>query len=118
MDYRTKILQNPEYAREAAKGDLIMEVTESICEILEKEKITRKELASRLNKTKGYVSQLLNGDRNMTLGTLAEILYVLERRPAVKIEKTNNTVIYEDSLEIEASSPKTQYNFNMEKKAA
>ena len=54
-----------------------MEVTETICELLEKEKISRKELADRLGKTKGFVSQLLNGGRNLTLRTVADILHVL-----------------------------------------
>jgi len=72
-----KYLEDPEFARLMAQGDLIMEVTETICELLEKEKISRKELADRLGKTKGFVSQLLNGGRNLTLRTVADILHVL-----------------------------------------
>ena len=56
---------------------LNLEVTETICELLEKEKISRKELADRLGKSKGFVSQLLNGGRNLTLRTVADILHVL-----------------------------------------
>lgn len=54
-----------------------MEVTETLCELLEKEKVSRKELAERLGKTKGFVSQLLNGGRNLTLRTVADILHAL-----------------------------------------
>jgi transcriptional regulator with XRE-family HTH domain len=72
-----KYLEDPEFARLMAQGDLIMEVTETLCELLEKEKISRKELADRLGKTKGFVSQLLNGGRNLTLRTVADILQVL-----------------------------------------
>ena len=54
-----------------------MEVTETICELLENEKISRKELADRLGKSKGFISQLLNGGRNLTLRTVADILHVL-----------------------------------------
>ena len=72
-----KYLEDPEFARLMAQGDLIMEVTETLCELLEKEKLSRKELADRLGKTKGFVSQLLNGGRNLTLRTLADILHVL-----------------------------------------
>ena len=70
-------LEDPEFAKLMAQGDLIMEVTETICELLEKEKVSRKELADRLGKTKGFVSQLLNGGRNLTLRTVADILHVL-----------------------------------------
>jgi len=59
-----------------AQGDLIMEVTETLCELLEKEKLSRKELADRLGNPKVYL-QLLNGGRNLTLRTVADILHVL-----------------------------------------
>ncbi|MHB8068285.1 MAG: helix-turn-helix domain-containing protein [Desulfobaccales bacterium] len=70
-------LEDPEFARLMAQGDLIMEVTETLCELLEKEGVSRKELAERLGKSKGFVSQLLNGGRNLTLRTVADILHVL-----------------------------------------
>ncbi len=70
-------LEDPEFAKLMAQGDLIMEVTETICELLEKEEVSRKELAERLGKSKGFVSQLLNGGRNLTLRTVADILHVL-----------------------------------------
>jgi transcriptional regulator with XRE-family HTH domain len=72
-----KYLEDPEFAKLMAQGELIMEVTETICDLLEKEKISRKELAERLGKSKGFVSQLLNGGRNLTLRTVADILHVL-----------------------------------------
>lgn len=72
-----KYLEDPKFARLMAQEDLIMEVTETLCELLEKEKISRKELAKRLGKSKGFVSQLLNGGRNLTLRTVADILQVL-----------------------------------------
>ena len=75
-----KYLEDPEFARLMAQGDLIMEVTETLCELLEKEKVSRKELADRLGKSKGFVSQLLNGGRNLTLRTVADILHVLGYR--------------------------------------
>jgi transcriptional regulator with XRE-family HTH domain len=70
-------LKDEEFRRLFAQEDLIMEVTETLCELLEKEKVSRKELAERLGKTKGFVSQLLNGGRNLTLRTVADILHVL-----------------------------------------
>jgi transcriptional regulator with XRE-family HTH domain len=75
-----KYLEDPEFAKLMAQGDLIMEVTETLCELLEKEKVSRKELADRLGKSKGFVSQLLNGGRNLTLRTVADILHVLGYR--------------------------------------
>jgi transcriptional regulator with XRE-family HTH domain len=78
-----KYLEDPEFARLMARGDLIMEVTERLCELLEIEKVSRKELADRLGKSKGFISQLLNGGRNLTLGTVADILHVLGYRASL-----------------------------------
>ena len=76
-------LEDPEFAKLMAQEDLILEVTETLCELLEKEKISRKELADRLGKSKGFVSQLLNGGRNLTLRTVADILHVLGYKVAL-----------------------------------
>jgi transcriptional regulator with XRE-family HTH domain len=94
-----KYLEDPEFARLMAQGDLIMEVTETLCELLEKEKISRKELADRLGKTKGFISQLLNGGRNLTLRTVADILHVLGYKvsltPYKEVKKKRETNVIE-----------------------
>ena len=93
-----KYLEDPEFAKLMAQGDLIMEVTETICELLEKEKISRKELAERLGKTKGFVSQLLNGGRNLTLRTVADILHVLGYKVSLipqKIRQESNVMQFQ-----------------------
>jgi transcriptional regulator with XRE-family HTH domain len=76
-------LEDEEFRRLFAQEDLILEVTETICELLEKEKVSRKELADRLGKSKGFISQLLNGGRNLTLRTVADILHVLGYRASL-----------------------------------
>lgn len=62
----------------------VLEVTELICGIMQEEGVSRKELAVRLGKTKGYVSQLLDGEANMTLHTVSDLCTVLghEFRPS------------------------------------
>ncbi len=70
-------MNDPEFRKLLAQEELILEVTETICELLEKEKGARKERAHRLGKSKGFVSQLLSGGRNLTLRTVADILHVL-----------------------------------------
>jgi transcriptional regulator with XRE-family HTH domain len=73
-------MDDPEFRKLLAQEELILEVTETLCGILENEKISRKELADRLGKSKGFISQLLNGGRNLTLRTVADILHVLGYR--------------------------------------
>jgi len=76
-------MDDPEFRKLLAQEELILEVTEVLCGLLEEETISRKELADRLGKTKGFVSQLLNGGRNLTLRTLADILHVLGYRASL-----------------------------------
>jgi transcriptional regulator with XRE-family HTH domain len=96
-----KYLEDPEFAKLMAQGDLIMEVTETLCELLKKEKITRKELADRLGKTKGFISQLLGGGRNLTLRTVADILHVLGYKVSLIPHK-----IHGESIETSARQKK------------
>jgi transcriptional regulator with XRE-family HTH domain len=76
-------MNDPEFRKLLAQEELILEVTETICDILENEKVSRKELSDRLGKSKGFVSQLLNGSRNLTLRTVADILHVLGYRASL-----------------------------------
>lgn len=69
-----------EYELALAEERLILEATELIEELLEQQGINRKELADRLGKSKGHVSQLLSGERNLTLKTLADLAFTLNHR--------------------------------------
>ena len=53
-----KYMEDKEFERLMAQEDLIMDVTEGFCEILEEKGIKRIALAEMLGKTKGYISQL------------------------------------------------------------
>lgn len=66
------------YERLLAQERLILDATEAIVALLEERGVTRQELAVRLGKSKGFVSQLLSGERNMTLRTLADLGYALD----------------------------------------
>lgn len=77
-------MNDPEFRKLLAQEEFILEVTEIICELLDKDKISRKELADRLGKSKGFISQLLGGGRNLTLRTVADILHVLGYKVTIK----------------------------------
>jgi transcriptional regulator with XRE-family HTH domain len=63
---------------------LILHATETIVGLLVEQSVSRRELANRLGKSKGFVSQLLSGERNMTLRTLADLGHALGFRFAVR----------------------------------
>jgi transcriptional regulator with XRE-family HTH domain len=74
-----KYMEDEDFARLMAQEDLIMDVTESFCEVLEREKINRSDLAKKMGKTKGYISQLLNGGKNLTLRSISDLAFSLGR---------------------------------------
>lgn len=74
------------YEKLVAEETLILEATEAVCERMEQDSaLTRKALAKRLGKSKGFVSQILSGERNMTLRTLARFADALGCRAEVKL---------------------------------
>lgn len=70
-------------ARAYAREDLIYNVTEELLVQMEELGVTKLELARRLGKSRSYVTQMLSGARNMTLGTLADICFELGITPQV-----------------------------------
>ncbi len=57
----------------------IQDLTDLVCEVMEEENVSRAELARRIGKTKGYITQLLDGRTNMTVRTISDVFTVLNR---------------------------------------
>jgi transcriptional regulator with XRE-family HTH domain len=65
---------------------LITTVTEEIWKAMEETGVSKTELAKRMKSTKGYISQVLSGSRNMTLRTLSDICLALHKKAKVTVE--------------------------------
>lgn len=81
-----KFSRTKDRSRELRQEQLILDVTEQIFESMKRQGVTQRELADRLSKSKSYVSQLLNGSRNMTLRTLSDVCLALGVQPAIKVD--------------------------------
>jgi transcriptional regulator with XRE-family HTH domain len=75
VNWLQRALPNPTDQREYAQQRAIIVVTEAIAEAMEDAGLKRSEVAERLGKTKGHISQVLSGKRNMTLRTLGDLLW-------------------------------------------
>lgn len=71
--------------RAYAREELVFNVTEDLLVMLEDLNVSKAELAKRLGKSKSYVTQMLSGSRNMTLGSLSDICFALGFKPEIKI---------------------------------
>ncbi len=59
---------------------LVLEATELITELMEERGVNKAELARKIGKSKAFVTQILSGSRNMTLHTLADVVFALGSR--------------------------------------
>ncbi len=89
------------YERLLRQERLILDVTELLTEALGNSGVTRAELARRLGRTPGFVSQVLGGGRNLTLRTIADIAEALGLRPS--FELTSDLEVVSNSAEMDAS---------------
>jgi transcriptional regulator with XRE-family HTH domain len=64
-----KLIQTPEYWMETIQNELYRQVKK----FLDEKGITQTQLAKNLKVTKGYISQVLNGNFNFTLSKLIEL---------------------------------------------
>lgn len=72
-----------DYERLVEQESLILAATEMLEGLIEENEDNRKELADKLGRSKGFVTQVLAGDRNMTLRTLSDFAFALEHRVKV-----------------------------------
>lgn len=70
--------EDPEFRRLLAIEALAAEASETIAKLMADQKVNKAELAKRLNKSRSWVTQMLNGKANVTLRTLAEVAHALD----------------------------------------
>jgi len=65
------------------REDLIFEITETICKVMDEKSINKTKLSKLAGVSKSNITQLLSGDHNMRLTTVADLLYALDSKMAV-----------------------------------
>ncbi len=74
-----KLTKTAEGMRLYQQERAILEVTELVCQLMDEQDVSRSELATRLGRTKGYITQLLDGRANMTVRTISDVFTALDR---------------------------------------
>lgn len=92
--------------RELARQELIVSVTEQIWAALEDSNLSKADLARALETSKSNVTQLLSGNRNMTLATLADIGEAVGVKPQVVFHRAHVAVDAQVPIEGRAALPR------------
>src|SRR5688572_21537873 len=88
----SEFVKDAESMRLFEQERIILDVTERICEVLEENNMNRVQLASALGKSRGYISQLLDGSANMTLRTMSDVFLALGLRACVHTKPLHSCV--------------------------
>jgi transcriptional regulator with XRE-family HTH domain len=75
-----QFIRTPGNQRIYEQERLLVEATELISTVMETTQTRRGELARRLGRSKAYVTQILRGNRNLTLKTFADVCWALNYR--------------------------------------
>ena len=62
------------------REDLNFEVAEAICRVMDEKGVSKAQLAEIAGVSKSNITQLLSGDQNMRLTTIADLLFALDAR--------------------------------------
>ena len=66
---------------------VMIEFTEMVCKFMEEQKMTRTDLAKKLDVSSAYITKLLRGNANVTLKTMVRLAKVFNKE--IKIEFQN-----------------------------
>ena len=78
-----KLMSDKEGKKLYFREDLIFEVTEAISQAMVEKGVNKAELSRLVGVSKSNITQLLSGDHNMRLTTVADLLYALDSKLAV-----------------------------------
>jgi transcriptional regulator with XRE-family HTH domain len=85
MKARKRHDRSTDLKKQIAQEKLILDVTEAVFEQLEIQGKSKADLAKLMGRSNAYITQLLNGSRNMTLRTLSDIGFALNIQPRFEV---------------------------------
>jgi ribosome-binding protein aMBF1 (putative translation factor) len=93
-------VDDPNHMRLFQQERAIYEATELIESVMKRNGVSRTELAKQLGKSKGWVTQLLDGEANKTIRTVADVLAVLgfQLRSSADPIRISNATSYQGML--------------------
>jgi transcriptional regulator with XRE-family HTH domain len=87
------MMENPEFRKLLAVEGLTAEAAETIAKLMARQKVSKADLARRLGKSRAWVTQLLSGKTNMTVRTLAEVVFELGAEVKLHAQKSDTRAL-------------------------
>ncbi len=86
--YMDEYRESPDYDdRVMAEEGFVIDVLETICEWMDREGVSRSELAERLGTSRANITQMLSG-RNVSIRTIAAVVNALGGKAVFAIKRT------------------------------
>jgi transcriptional regulator with XRE-family HTH domain len=90
------------------------QVSAQLLQVMDEKKISRSDLAKLLGTSPSNISQILNGNRNLTLDTICDISMALESDVQINFkdtyeQKSYDHIVYEEEYTIEGSAEGLPY---------
>ncbi len=82
----SRLTNDSEEMRVFQQERLVVEITDLMCKAMKERGIRRGQLAKQLHKSKGRISQILNGETNLTLRTVADVFTALGKTLTVSAD--------------------------------
>lgn len=112
-----RLTKTPEGMRLYQQERAIQELTDLVCELMDEQGVSRSKLAKRLGRTKGYITQLLDGRANMTVRTISDVFTALDRAVhfqegpvSATVSPSPTIMLFEDA---DWGQPKAEWPENM-----
>lgn len=86
------LLGTSEGRKQVERERLIVDVAETLCEVMECESVTRTDLARRLKCSPAFITKLLRGTHNFTLQTLSDVFFMLGQSVHVHVQPIGESV--------------------------
>lgn len=90
LAFCSKYKHDPKFQKLLAQEKLILVLTEQVSILMQNQKISRKELAKKINKTKRYITKFLRGNKKTTLKELSDIFFALKHEANFTFGKIKN----------------------------
>jgi predicted transcriptional regulator len=89
INLRERWMKDPEYRRAHFEGEPALRVAIHVIRFRNEAGLTQEELAQRMNRKQSWISRVEAGMENLTLKTLGQLAYALDKDPGVFLESVD-----------------------------